>query len=481
MNIASKAVTGMGWAAVEKWSSRLVSLLVLLVLGRLLTPADFGLVALGTVFMTFLNVFVDQGFGRALVQRKVLGEKHASTAFWFGLTSSVALAGLLILLAPSLASIFDEPGLAPIIQVMSLGLVLYALSSVPQALLEREFKFRALAGRRVLGTLLGGVSAVVAASFGMGAWALVVQTLVTAAVGVIVLWSTADWRPSFTFSWQSFRELWPVGFSVVGIELVGFANSQADKLLVGAFLDATALGYYFFAMRIISIMVELFSAVLSSISLTTFSRLQHDREQMRAWLYRLTSISCCLAMPAFAVLAAVAPEAVPLVFGEQWRESGPLVQILCVLGAINAVAVFDRSALLAVGRNRTAFLLTLGQAIVGIGLVAAALPFGVVAVAVAVSARQLIWWPVRLAALVSGVGIDWKKYLGLWLKPFVLCCFAAAAGWVLFAVIWDLSGLPIVFTIVTTLVVLVVSAALFALLLRPTLSDAIALIKQRKA
>ena len=481
MNVGRSAASSMGWAIVEKWSTRLVSLLVLLVLGRLLEAQEFGLVALGTVFMTFMNIFVDQGFGRALVQRKSITDSHTSTAFWVSLLGSIVLAALLVAGAPFIADALGERELGPVIQVMSVGLILYALSSIPQALLEREFGFRALARRRVIATAVGGVAAVAAAVAGWGVWSLVLQVLITAAVGVIVLWRASPWRPRFVFSLRSARDLWPTGISVIGIEFVGFLNSQSDKLIVGAVLDATALGYYFFAMRIISIMIELFSTVMSSISLTTFSRLQDDREALRGWLYRLSAVSCLIAIPAFAVLAAVAEEAVPLVFGAQWSESASLVQILCVLGAVNAIAVFDRSALLAVGRNRLAFSLTLGQALVGIVFVIAALPLGVVGVAIAVAARQIIWWPVRLIALKRAVGVSPSRYLSIWLRPALISAAAAAVAYVLVDRVWDLSAQPVLYVIVGTVIVGVLIGGLGVLFLRDSYKEMRTLIRQRRS
>jgi len=481
VNISRDAASGMGWSIVEKWSTRVVSLVVLLVLGRLLTPDQFGLVALGTVFMTFLNIFVDQGFGRALVQRRTITDAHTNTAFWISLAGSIVLAAVLIVGAPLISSVLGEPALEPVVQVMSIGLVLYALSSIPQALLEREFGFKSLARRRVIATLVGGVCAVIAAAVGLGVWSLVLQTLVTSAVGVVVLWTASTWRPRFVISLRAARELWPTGASVIGIEFVGFLNGQSDKLIVGAALDATALGYYFFAMRIISIMIELFSTVMSSISLTTFSRLQDDRSALQTWMYRLSAVSCLVAIPAFAVLASVAQEAIPLVFGSQWAQSSILVQILCVLGAVNAIAVFDRSALLAVGRNRLAFSLTLGQALIGIVFVFAALPFGVVGVAIAVAVRQIIWWPVRLIALRVALGISPIRYLSIWLRPTVVGLVAAVISYSLITLVWDLSALPIVYVLVGVLISSALIVALGSLLLRSPFQELMLLVRQRRS
>ncbi|RFA22537.1 lipopolysaccharide biosynthesis protein [Subtercola boreus] len=445
----NKALTGVKWVAADKWSNRLMGLVVLTVLGRLLSPADFGLVALASAFMAFANVFVDQGFGRGLVQRAELSRIYTNTAFWTSVISSGALALISFLLAPQLAELFgDGESLTPIIRWLSVGLVLNALSSVPAALLERDFKFRSLAIRRFSGTMVGGIAAIVSAFAGFGVWSLVIQTLLASIVGLVTLWVESRWRPNFEFSYSALKDLWSVGGSIIGMELIGLVNSQADRLLIGAVLSAEALGYYYLSVRLVSIMVELFSSVFSGVSLTTFSRLQHDRPRLLAWFYKLTSLSSTFAIPFFALGAITAPVLIPLVFGEQWEQSVIIMRVLCFLGALNAVAYYDRSVLIAVGRARSALFLTLGQSLLGVVLVLIALPYGVVAVALGVTLRQYIYWPLRLYILKKNVGVDPKKYWSQWFRPFLVSLVAVGGSILLGSLFPQLVSVPFAFLLV---------------------------------
>ncbi|KEP75261.1 hypothetical protein HR12_36200 [Microbacterium sp. SUBG005] len=415
-----KAVSGAGWVAADKWSNRLTSLVILTVLGRLLTPADFGVVAIATAFLAFVAVFADQGFARALVQRSELPNVYPTTSFWVSLGSSLVLGTLVALTAPFVSAIFNGGDtLTQVIQLSSIALVLNAIASTPAALLERNFDFRALAIRRFSGTVTGGVAAVIAAFAGLGVWSLVLQTLVTATVSLVTLWLASSWRPSLSFSLTALRHLWGVGSSIIGMELVSLVNSQADRLLIGAALSPEAVGYYYLAIRVVAIMVDLFSAVFSGASLTTFSRLQNDRPRLLAWFYKLTSMSSTTAIPIFALALVTAPVMIPFIFGSQWGPSVILFQVLSLLGALNAVAYFDRSVLIAIGKAKAAFLLTLGQAVLGVVLVVVAVPWGVMAVAIAVTTRQYLYWPMRLVTLKRNVGVSPTKYLGQWLRPFL--------------------------------------------------------------
>jgi PST family polysaccharide transporter len=265
-----------------------------------------------------------------------------------------------------------------------------------------------------------------------------VQSIVGAAVSLVALWFATTWRPGLHASRAALRELFPVGTSVLGIELVGFLNAQADRLLIGAFLSTAALGHYFMAVRILQILSELFSSVFSAMALPAFSRMQHDRVRMLAWLYRLTGTSSMVMLPVFAISALTAPVLIPFVLGPRWEASVPLFQILTLLGAITVVAYFDRSVLLALGKARTAFFLTLGQCVLSVVFVLIAVPYGTVAVAVAVVLRQYAYWPVRIFVLKKAIGVRPVTYLMRWLRPFLACVVMAA---VVLASLWKWPGL----------------------------------------
>jgi PST family polysaccharide transporter len=367
-------------------------------------------------------LFVDQGFGKALIQRRELRSEHVDTAFWTSVSLAAVLVASVLFAAPFIEQGMRAPGLAGVLRWMSLAIALQALAGTPAALLEREFDFRTLALRRISSTLLGGIAGVSVALAGGGVYALVVQSLTAACAGLVALWAATPYRPRLRLERAALRELWPVGAGVLGIELIGLVNAEADRFLVGSFLSTAALGFYFLAMRITQVIVELFSTVFASLCLPMFSRLQDDPARMRSWLYRLTGASSAVTLPCLALVAIAAPVALPAVFGAKWSGSVPLLQVLTVLGAINAVAYFDRNVLIAAGRSRLALLLTLGQALLGVVLIFGVVSYGVLAVAIAVVARQYLFWPVRLAVLRRVLGVDLGTYFTQWFGPFLAAC-----------------------------------------------------------
>ncbi|MBF4513969.1 lipopolysaccharide biosynthesis protein [Plantibacter sp. VKM Ac-2885] len=408
--LRKKATQSIGWIILERWSSRVLTLTVIAVLTRLLSPADFGLVSMATVVIAILQVFVESGFVTVLVQKKELGEKDTSTAFWTSVTLSIILYVALFFTAPLLAGLFGEPQLVDVLRVLGLSLPVSSLAQVPAALLERSFGFKSLAIRQVGGALCGAAVAVVIAFSGGGVWALVAQTLVTSAASVVILWTATPWRPSLEFSFSSLRSMWSMGLRIIGIGLLDAVQQNIDKLIVGAFFSTEVLGYYYLAQRIGTILIELVTTVMSRVTLTTFSKVQDDLPRLNRIFLQMTFASAAIGVPIFGLVAVFAVQIVPFAFGPGWEDTAPLMWILACGWAFGAVMYFDRSAFLSIGRADVALWVAILQNIVGVALVFALLPLGIVGVALSRWSR-IVTWPVRIRVLHRLIGLPVGKYL----------------------------------------------------------------------
>jgi len=405
-----KATQSIGWIVLERWTSRLLALIVIAVLTRLLAPEDFGLLAMATVVTAILQVFVEAGFVTVLVQKKDLSPKDSSTAFWTSVALSVVLYAALFLSAPLIAVLFGEPQLTEVLRVMGLGLPISSLSQVPAALLERSFGFKSLAVRQVIGVLCGTAVAIPVAFAGGGVWALVAQALVTSAASVIVLWTATPWRPKWEYSIASLRSMGSTGVRVMGIGLLDAVQQNIDKLIVGAFFSAQDLGYYYLAQRIGTILIELVTTVMSRVTLTTFAKVQDDLPRLNRIFLQMTFASSAIGVPMFGLVAVLATQIVPFAFGPGWDETVPIMWILAGGWAFGAVMYFDRNAFLAIGRANVALWVAVLQNIVGVVLVFAFVPFGIFGVAFSRWSR-IVTWPVRIWALKRLIGLPVWKYL----------------------------------------------------------------------
>jgi len=409
-DLRRSATLSIGWIVLERWTSRLLGLVVIAVLTRILSPENFGLVAMATVVTAILQVFVDSGFATVLIQKKSLLPKDTSTAFWTSVAISVLLYAALFATAPLLAELFGEPGLTDVLRVMGLGLPISSLSQVPAAILERSFGFRALAVRQVIGNLCGAAVAIPVALLGGGVWALVAQALVTSVASVVVLWSSTTWRPRWEYSFSALRQMWSMGVRIIGIGLLDALQQNIDKLIVGAFFSVEVLGYYYLAQRIGTILIELVTTVMSRVTLTTFSKLQDDLPRLNRIFLQMTFASAAIGVPMFGLVAVLATQIVPFAFGAGWDETVPLLWVLAGGWAFGAVMYFDKSAFIAIGRANVALSVAVLQNIVGVALVFALLPLGIFGVALSRWSR-IVTWPVRIWALHRLIGLPVWKYL----------------------------------------------------------------------
>lgn len=409
-DLRHRATRSVAWVVLERWGSRLLTLVVLGVLTRLLDPSQFGTVSFATSVLALVVVFVDSGLSKTLIQMRVVGKKDASTAFWTSLAIALILALLVVLSAPLLSTWFDEPGLAPILQVLSLTLPLSALSQVPVALLERDLNFKPLSIRQLIGATAGASVAIPVAVMGGGVWALVLQSVVGAAAAAIALWSSTTWRPRFEFSVSSLRSMWGFGVSILCIDLLDAVQANIDKIVIGIFFSPEQLGYYFIAQRVGTILIELVTSVLSRVSLTTFSRVQDDLPRLDRIFRQMTFAASIVSIFVFGSLAALAPQIIDFAFGAGWQPAVLYLWILAPGWALGAIMYFDRSVLLATRNARPALLLSLVQNIFGTALVFAFVPLGVVGVAFSRLARFAIW-PLRLWTIRRYASVKISLYL----------------------------------------------------------------------
>lgn len=417
-DLRRRVTRSIGWVVIERWGSRLLQLGVFAVLTRIVAPDMFGVVALAMSVIAVLQVVVDSGFSKALVQMKTLDANDASTAFWTSVTLASLLYAGLFFTAPMLANALGDDSLTSVLRVLGLVLPFGALSQTPVALLERQLQFKILSLRQVFAAVIGSCAAVAVAIGGGGIWALVTQSIATAAVSFVALWASTSWRPKFVYSLASLRRLWPIGLSIMGTELLDALQGNIDKLVVGFAFNVEILGYYYVAQRLGTILMELVTTVISRVSLTTFSRVQEDLPRLNRIFRQMTFAAGVVGVPVFGLSAVFAPQLFPLIFGPGWEPAIPILWGLAGGWALSAVMYFDRPVLLATGHAKSAFGLAFLQNVMGIVLLVALLPFGIAGVVISRWARVIVW-PVRLWVMRRTIELPIRLYVSQVLRVVV--------------------------------------------------------------
>lgn len=417
MNLRRKAVKGVAWTVLQNWGGQAINFVIFSLLARLLGPEAFGLVALATVFISFLQIFLDQGFAEAIIQRQDLDPEHLDTAFWSTFTIGILLTVLSVAAAELIADLFNEPQLTPVLRWLSLIFLINSLRGVQAALFRRKFAFKALAVRSLVAALVGGIVGVSMAFLGFGVWSLVSEQLVSAVVGVLVLWWASDWRPGLKVSGKHFSELFGFGINVVGFNFLDFFNRRADNLLIGYFLGPLALGYYSVAYRVLTVMILLLTKTMTSVAVPTFSRLQGELGRLREAFYTVTQLTSLISFPTFLGMAVLAPELVQLLFGDKWAPSVPVMQALAFTGIYQSVSYFNGSVLTAMGKPSWRLRLNFFAAGINIVAFASVVRWGILAVAVAYVVTGYLLSPFYLWLVRKIIHIDITVYLRQYVAP----------------------------------------------------------------
>ena len=423
------AVHGVLWTAFQSLGVRLFSFIVFVLLARLLTPSDFGLLTMAGIFVSLGDALVSQGLGTAITQRDQIEPSHEYTAFWTNVGLAVAFAGLLWVAAPWIAAMFGSQALTGVIRWLSPVLVLRGAVGIPVALLQRRFQFRQLAMRSLAAALVGGVAGVAAALSGLGVYALVIQQFVGAAVDVLVVWNAAAWWPRLVFSFARLRELIVFSSYLLGSSLLGLVSRRADDFLIGLLLGDVALGIYAIAYRGLQVLEQILAKPGSVVAVPAFSRLQGQPERLRDAFHGSIQAASVLGTPVFVAVSLLAPLGVPLVFGPQYEQSGDVLAVLALIGVVHTVTYLDYAVYVGVGRPDVVLKLLVIRTVANVVLFLLVARFGIVAVATAYVCRAYALWPLNLVALKVAAGVSARRYVISLLPALTASAGMAIAMW----------------------------------------------------
>lgn len=477
--LRAAAVAGVLWSALQKWTVRLSTFVAFLLLGRLLTPKDFGVVAVATVFLSFMTTLADAGFATYLVQAKTLTDEAKNTAFYIATSSGLALFGLGIVIAGPLAGALGTPELRTVLPALAAPLILVGLSSVPAALLTRELQFQALAVRQVLANVLSVIAAVALAFAGAGVWALVAQLIVLRVVSTLALVFATDFRPHRAFSRTEARIMLAYSLKAMGAQLLQQARDQGEILVLGIVAGPTALGLWVVASRLVFVVTDLLGSVVGSVAVPLFARVQSEPLRLGRAISGTSGLAMLILGPSLVLLALLSPELVPDVFGQQWNGAGPVAAVLALRGIVVALAALDRVVLLNAGRAGGELVTVAVLTLLHIGVVAAFASGGLELLAGIVLLEAVLLTPLRPVLIHRWLGVPYDAYAAV---VRVLGATAVSGGLAYGALAaFEVQGSA------SYLVVGVVGVlsypALTVLLARPVLreaSEAVALLRRRR-
>lgn len=377
-SLRDKSVRGVAWSAIERFALLGVQFVIQVVLARLLTPEDYGIVGILAVFLAISQTFVDSGFTNALIQNQQRTEKDFATAFFFNGAISVLCYGVLFFGAPLIADFYEMPQLVSVTRVIGLSLILSALSAVHRTRLTIRVDFKTQAKASLSALVLSGIVGIALAYCGYGVWALVAQTLVNTGVTTLLFWVLVRWIPRHFFSMESFRPMFSLGSKLLAASLLHTVYMNLYPLIVGKFFSATALGYFSRAQQFASLPATTGSGILGRVTFPLLATVQDDDVRLSAVYRKYLRVSTGAIAPVMLGLCALTEPIVLILIGEKWLPIVPLMQILCFAWIVDPIALVNLNLLNVKGRTDLVLRLEVAKKITAMVILFASLPFGLI-------------------------------------------------------------------------------------------------------
>lgn len=407
--LKERTIFGIVWSGIQKTGTILLNFISSIVLARLLTPHDYGVIGMLTIFLALSNTFIDGGFGSALIQKKQPSDIDYSTIFYWNLFISIIVYIVLWIGAPIIARFYALPMLTEVLRVQSLVLVINALRIVQVNQLRKKLKFKKIAFVDLFSSFIALILTIYLAWRGLGVWALVAQQLLVSIITTLLYWLLSKWRPLFVFSKQSFKELFSFGSFILLSNLLNTFCNNIQGLLIGKVYNSSTLGLFTKAKRTEELSSTFISHILDQVSYPVLSESQNDKEKMIKILKNFITTSAYITFPLMLFLILFAKPIFIVLYSNRWLNSVPYFQVLCISGIAICLQTINYYAVAAIGKSKELFKWTIIKRLLGlVFIVLGIICFGMYGV---LFGMVLTSWTIYLinAMLVS-------KYVGYSLK-----------------------------------------------------------------
>ena len=354
------------WRLMERVGAQTVTLIVSIILARLLDPEIYGTIAIVTVFITILQVFIDSGLGNALIQKKDADDLDFSSVFYFNILVCTVLYFGMFFAAPFIAAFYDKPELTSIIRVLCLMLIISGVKNVQQAYVSRKMIFKKFFFATLGGTLGAAAIGIIMAYRGFGVWALVAQALFNTFVDTVILWITVRWRPKPLFSIERLKTLFSFGWKLLVSSLVDVVYRELRQLVIGKLYSSEDLAFYNRGTQFPKLITTNIDNAIDSVLLPAMSSEQDNRDLVRIMTRRAVKTSTFLLMPLMVGLAVCAQPIVRLVLTEKWLPAVFFLRIFCVTYAFYPIHTANLNAIKALGRSDLFLKLEIIKKVVGL-------------------------------------------------------------------------------------------------------------------
>lgn len=381
-SLKNETVNSLLWSSVERFSVQGIQYVISIIIARLLTPSDYGLIAMLTVFIAIFQTFVDGGFGNALIQKKDRTETDYSTVFFFNVVISCVLYVILYFSSPYIATFYAEPKLDIITKVVGLILIINSFGIVQQTKLTIVLDFKRQAIAALIAVIISGCVGIALARGGYGVWSLVWYTLLNNIIRVYVLWIFTKWRPLFIFSTESFKKLFSFGSKILLSSLLHTIYTNLYTLVIGKKFTAADLGYFNRASTLAQFPSTNFTNVIVKAIYPIQCKMQDDKEQLNKMFIIYLRMACYVIFPIMIGLCVMAEPIIKLTLTDKWLQAVPFFQVLCIAYMWDPVMKINHNILNVNGRSDYFLQAEVIKKVVATIILIASIPFGIMVMCV---------------------------------------------------------------------------------------------------
>lgn len=350
-SLKKKTLHGVTWSFIDNIANSGITFLVGLILARLLTPAEYGVMAMVAIFIAVSTSIIDSGFSNALIRKNDIKRIDYNTVFYFNLVISFLLYILLCLFSSLISSFFKEPLLTSIIKVLSCILIINALGIIPRTILVINIDFKTQTKASFISSVLSGFVGIGMAFYGLGVWSLVGQQVIRQLLNTFFLWVYCRWRPEWEFSMESFKEMFGFGAKLMISGLIDTVYKNIYYLIIGHFYNSALLGQYTRAEQFKNIFASNLTSVVQRVSYPVLSSIQNEPERLKEGYRRIIKITMLVTFTCMIGLASVAKPLILVLIGEKWMQAVPFLQIICFAGMLYPLHAINLNILQVKGRS----------------------------------------------------------------------------------------------------------------------------------
>lgn len=381
--LKDKAISGVKWNAIGRFSTQGVNFVIGLILARLLSPSDYGVVGMVGIFFAIAQTFIDSGFGSALIRKNDCTDTDYSTAFYFNILVGLVCCILLCVASPFIADFFNTPILKDLIKVMSLNMLIGSFAIVHGTKLTHAVDFKSQSIVNLLTAILSGSMGIFMAYKGFGVWSLVFQQLIATILRVLFLYIATKWVPKREFSKDSFKYLFNFGSKILTASLLHTIYANMTTMIIGKFYSAKDLGYYSRGESLATYPSTNITGILQSVTYPVLSKIQDDDERLISAYRKLISMTSMVIFFGMFLLAALAKPLIVTLLTDKWLDAVIYLQVFCFAYMFDHICALNLNILYVKGYSNLVLKLEIIKKTISISMILAAVPFGVLVICMA--------------------------------------------------------------------------------------------------